>query len=67
MKKRMIYVLLLSTLTDTSMFTACKEADEVPPRRESYADDYVLPAPTFLSSDEREIVEEQRREYQSVK
>jgi len=67
MRKQMIYVLLLSILTAASIFSACSKADEVPPRRESYADDYVLPAPAFLSSDEREIVEEQRREYQSVK
>lgn len=62
----MIY-LALSTLTATSLFSACSKADEVPPRRETFTDDYVLPAPVFLSIEERELVEEQRREYQSVK
>jgi len=62
----MIYVLLLSTLTATSLLSACSKADEIPPRRETFSGDYILPAPTFLSSEEREIVEEQRREYQSV-
>lgn len=45
---------------------SCDKSDEVPPRSEAFINEYVLPAPEFLSVEEREIIRKQREEYNKL-
>lgn len=44
----------------------CKKENEVPPRRSGYTLDYVIPAPTFLTQQERAILDAKREEWDNL-
>lgn len=48
------------------MLGACKKLDEVPPKNNSIVREYILPKPVFLNDIEREIVKEERTEYEKL-
>lgn len=60
MKKIIYTVLLLGNLS----FTGCGGPDELPPRQETFNDKAItLPTPPRLSDSERDIINQQRQEW----
>ena len=64
MKNRLILATIaLSVLT----FTACKKENEVPPKQNNYIIEYIIPAPTFLTDAERDVLDAKRDEWDNLK
>ncbi|MFA4868644.1 MAG: hypothetical protein WC623_10615 [Pedobacter sp.] len=63
MKHRLILAAIaLGVLT----FAACKKENEVPPKQDGYILNYAIPAPTFLTDDERDILDAKRDEWDNL-
>jgi len=44
----------------------CKKVNEVPPRNQGYINELIIPDPTILSPQERQLVNQQREEYNNL-
>lgn len=44
----------------------CKKENELPPRPAGYVLDYVIPAPTFLTQEERAVLDAKREEWDNL-
>ncbi|MEQ7799282.1 hypothetical protein ABDJ41_05665 [Pedobacter sp. ASV1-7] len=63
MKKRLtLATIALGVLT----FAACKKENEVPPKQNNYIIEYTIPAPTFLTDVERDILDAKRDEWDNL-
>lgn len=58
--------IIIGIVTGVVMLAACKKLDEVPPKNNSIVREYILPKPVFLNDIEREIVKEERTEYEKL-
>lgn len=58
--------IIIGIVTGVVMLGACKKLDEVPPKNNSIVREYILPKPVFLNDIEREIVKEERTEYEKL-
>jgi hypothetical protein len=63
MKKKFILAIFTLAIMVTS---ACKKENEVPPRQEGFLINYAIPAPTFLTDEERAILDAKRAEYDNL-
>ncbi|WEK17499.1 MAG: hypothetical protein P0Y49_11905 [Candidatus Pedobacter colombiensis] len=57
---------LAAFIVVTMSTAACKKENEVPPRQSGYILDYTIPAPTFLTNDERAILDAKRAEWDKL-
>jgi len=48
------------------ILSACEKPNEVPPPSETFIREYRAPDPVFLSEEERELVNQQREEYNKL-
>ncbi|ERJ58022.1 hypothetical protein M472_04520 [Sphingobacterium paucimobilis HER1398] len=58
--------IIIAVIIGVVMLAACKKLDEVPPKNDSIIREYILPKPVLLSDMEREIVKEERAEYEKL-
>lgn len=59
--------LILATIAISILtFAGCKKENEVPPKQEGYILNYVIPAPTFLTDQERAILDAKREEWDNL-
>lgn len=45
---------------------SCKQASELPPIDEGYATEFILPDPVDLTSQDREFIKQQEKEYKDA-
>ncbi|MBD1421206.1 hypothetical protein [Sphingobacterium chuzhouense] len=45
---------------------SCDKPDEVPPKSQAFIREYVMPEPSLLTNEEREIVNKEREEYNKL-
>lgn len=64
MKNKMKIMLL--GLAAVAWVSSCEKPDEVPPRSQAFIREYVLPQPTLLSAEEREMINKEREEYEQL-
>ena len=50
----------------TMLVSACEKPNELPPHNEAYIIQYLPPEPVFLTSEERDLVNQQREEYNKL-
>ena len=63
----MKHKLLLATITIGILtFAACKKENEVPPKQNNYIIEYIIPAPTFLTDAERNVLDAKRDEWNNL-
>lgn len=60
--KLILAAIALGVLT----FTSCKKENEVPAKQNNYIIEYVIPAPTFLTDSERDILDAKRDEWDNL-
>ncbi len=63
MKKK--FILAIFTLIVTAV-SACKKENELSPRQEGSLIEYTIPAPTFLTAEERAILDAKRAEWDNL-
>ncbi len=63
MKKTIISAIIL--LLGASM-TSCQQPNELPPLKEGYASDFIIPDPTDLTAEERAVVDALEEEYENA-
>lgn len=63
MKQKIILAILIAGALTTA---ACKKQNEVPPKQQGYYNLYTLPAPTFLTPEERAILDAKREEWDNL-
>ena len=59
------FILAVSILTVVAA-SGCKKENEVPPRQEGSLTNYIIPAPTFLTEEERAILDAKRAEWDKL-
>lgn len=60
----MKHILILTVFALVVLATAsCKKENEVPPRQNGYITNYILPPATFLTDQERSILDAKRSEW----
>lgn len=55
--------MLLLILAATS---SCRQPDELPPLKEGYESDFIIPDPTDLTAEERAVVDALEEEYENA-
>lgn len=63
MKKTIISAIIL--LLGAAM-TSCRQPNELPPLKEGYASDFIIPDPTDLTAEERAVVDAMEEEYENA-
>lgn len=63
MKNKFILAVFVVAMMVTA---ACKKQDEVPPRQSGFINNYSIPAPTFLTDQERAILDAKREEWDNL-
>lgn len=46
--------------------TSCRQPNELPPLKEGYASDFIIPDPTDLTAEERAVVDALEEEYENA-
>ena len=46
--------------------TSCQQPNELPPLKEGYASDFIIPDPTDLTAEERAVVDAMEEEYENA-
>ena len=64
MKKTVILSLVL--LLFGAAMTSCRQPNELPPLKEGYASDFIIPDPTDLTAEERAVVDAMEEEYENA-
>ena len=64
MKKTIIPAIIL--LLFGAAMTSCRQPNELPPLKEGYASDFIIPDPTDLTAEGRAVVDALEEEYENA-
>lgn len=61
MKKNILKIIPFFILL---LISSCEKAEELPPVKEGYATEYIMPEASFLTDEDRAFIEAQQTEYE---